>query len=218
MVFERLRHEILETSLEPGSKLRIDTLVQRYGVSQTAVREALSRLVAEGLVIALDNRGFRVSSISSEDLHDTTQTRIELDALAIRRSFVRGDAAWEGRVLAAYHQLSKATPATPGEAPADVQSWDQLHRRFHDELGSACGLTWLMRFRTLLTDQSERYRKIAMKIAIGAPPLTHRNVEPEHREMLESALARDADRCIAVLTKHFNDTADMVIRRSEARS
>ena len=78
-VQERLRADILSTRLLPGQKLHIAGLAKQFSVSLAAVREALSRLVADGLVQASDQRGFRVSPVSPADLRDVTQTRIDIE-------------------------------------------------------------------------------------------------------------------------------------------
>ena len=96
-VQERLRADILSTRLLPGQKLHIAGLAKQFSVSLAAVREALSRLVADGLVQASDQRGFRVSPVSPADLRDVTQTRVDIEGLALRRSIERGDAAWLAR-------------------------------------------------------------------------------------------------------------------------
>ena len=96
-VQERLRADILSTRLLPGQKLHIAGLAKQFSVSLAAVREALSRLVADGLVQASDQRGFRVSPVSPADLRDVTQTRIDIEGLALRRSIERGDAGMARR-------------------------------------------------------------------------------------------------------------------------
>jgi DNA-binding transcriptional MocR family regulator len=72
-VQERLRADILSTRLLPGQKLHIAGLAKQFSVSLAAVREALSRLVADGLVQASDQRGFRVSPVSPADLRVATR-------------------------------------------------------------------------------------------------------------------------------------------------
>ena len=90
----RLRADILSTRLLPGQKLHIAGLAKQFSVSLAAVREALSRLVADGLVQASDQRGFRVSPVSPADLKDVTQTRVDIEGLALRRSIEHGDRDW----------------------------------------------------------------------------------------------------------------------------
>ena len=75
----QLRADIVSCRIRPGEKLNISTISKRFGVSLAAVREALSRLMAAGLVVAEDQRGFRASPLSIPDLMDLTQTRIEIE-------------------------------------------------------------------------------------------------------------------------------------------
>src|SRR2546427_10363995 len=93
-VFAQLRAEILSCRLTPGEKFLIAGLARRFGVSLSAVREALSRLAAEDLVQAEDQRGFRVSPVSIGRLRDITKARIDIEAVVLRRAIELGDAGW----------------------------------------------------------------------------------------------------------------------------
>ena len=106
-VQERLRADILSTRLLPGQKLHIAGLAKHFSVSLAAVREALSRLVADGLVQASDQRGFRVSPVSPADLRDVTQTRVDIEGLALRRSIERGDRTWLASVEQSFVALCR---------------------------------------------------------------------------------------------------------------
>src|SRR6201999_1825607 len=76
LAHDRLRADLLACRLKPGERLIINQLCQYLDVSLGAVREALSRLSSEGLVIAEPQRGFRVAPISAEDLKDLTAARL----------------------------------------------------------------------------------------------------------------------------------------------
>src|SRR3546814_10637140 len=69
-IHHRLREDIVSCVLEPGQRLRFEQLKEIYGASYSTLREALSSLVAEQLVVAEGQRGFRVASISAADLLD----------------------------------------------------------------------------------------------------------------------------------------------------
>lgn len=204
-IYARLRADILTGRARPSEKLLIAPIGKRFSVSLAAVREALSRLVADGLVVAEDQRGFRVSPLSLADLHDVTHTRIELECLALRRSIDRGDAEWERELEAAWDALCRTPYTTAEERLRHAEAWSVLHGRFHHALVAACGLEWLLRFRATLYEQSERYRLLGRMIAI-----TERDVTAEHRRIVEAALARDADAAEAELALHFQRTADII--------
>ena len=166
---ERLRADILATRLLPGQKLHIAGLAKQFSVSLAAVRESLSRLVADGLVQASDQRGFRVSPVSLADLADVTQTRIDIEGLALRRSIERGDEAWLASVKSAWADLKAVPYRYPDDPTVHYEEWVVRHRIFHRALVNACGSPWLLGFRDVLHEQSERYRRLSIRREVGKP-------------------------------------------------
>ena len=201
-VQERLRADILATRLLPGQKLHIAGLAKQFSVSLAAVREALSRLVADGLVQASDQRGFRVSPVSLADLADVTQTRIDIEGLALRRSIERGGPDWLASVETAFAALKAVPYRYPDDPTVHYEEWVIRHRVFHRALVNACGSQWLLGFRDVLHEQSERYRRLAIRRQDGAP----RDVEAEHAAIVTAVLRRDADAAVAALAEHFSTT------------
>ncbi|WP_375459464.1 GntR family transcriptional regulator [uncultured Enterovirga sp.] len=205
-IAERLRGEILTAVLLPGQKLHIAILAKRFSVSLAAVREALSRLVTDGIVQSLDQRGFRVSPVSSADLRDLTRTRIEIEGLALRRAMAEGGPEWEAAVESAFAALS-VLPRLGAEQPErHNEAWASQHRRFHQALVGACGSAWLLRLRHVLYEQSERYRRLSIPLETR-----ERDVEAEHLRLMEAALARDESAALAALAEHFQRTTDIIL-------
>ena len=205
-VYGRLRADVLACQYQPGEKLRIADLAKSFGVSAVAVREALSRLVADGLVVAEDQRGFRVSKLSLSDLLDVTRTRIELECLALRRSIARGDATWRAGLERAWRDLEETPHLAPGTDDRHHEGWSAAHGRFHAALVAACGLEWLLRFRRTLFEQSERYRRLSLTVT-----RTDRDTKGEHRLIYEAAMAGDAETAARELATHFERTASMIV-------
>ena len=204
-VQERLRADILSTRLLPGQKLHIAGLAKQFSVSLAAVREALSRLVADGLVQASDQRGFRVSPVSLADLIDVTRTRIDIEGLALRRSIEFGDQAWLDMVQAAHEQLRAVPYRYPDEPGVHYEEWVVRHRLFHRALVNACGSPWLLGFRDVLHEQSERYRRLSI-----SDPAMARDVEAEHAAIVEAVMRRDAEAAVDALAGHFSTTMHFV--------
>jgi DNA-binding GntR family transcriptional regulator len=205
-VLERLRADILSTKLVPGQKLHIAGLAKQFSVSLAAVREALSRLVADGLVQASDQRGFRVSPVSPADLEDVTRTRIDIEGLALRRSIELGDQAWLASVESAFVALSAVPYRHPDDPANHNEVWIARHRVFHRALVNACGSQWLLGFRDILHEQSERYRRLSIRRETGKS----RDVEAEHAAIVHAVLRRDADAAVAALSQHFLTTMHLV--------
>lgn len=208
-VLAHLRAEILSCRLKPGEKLLIAGLAKRFGVSLSAVREALSRLVAEDLVRAEDQRGFRVSPVSIEALRDITRTRIELETIALRRSIELGDARWEERIRAASRRLSVARLPRRRDSGRKFEAWRTLHHEFHLAVLAACGSEWLIRLRNILFEQSERYRFLSYN-------LRPRDIDGEHRAIMQATLARDADGAVRALAVHLDLTARIIAEGNSA--
>src|ERR1700676_3357233 len=102
-----VERDIIAGDLVPGARLGIVDLVQRYEIGATPLREGLSRLVSRGLIVAIGQRGFRVASVSREDLFDITRMRVVIEVEALRLAMGGGGDAWEAGILAALHQLRR---------------------------------------------------------------------------------------------------------------
>lgn len=207
----QLRADILACRVAPGEKLLAAPLAQRFSTSAAVVREALLRLMGQGLVTAEDQKGFRVVPVSVQDLLDLTETRVEVECLALRRSIARAGPAWRAAVEDAHEALA-ATPRTdPADLTRHAPAWPARHEAFHAALVGGCGLDRLLRWRASLFEQSERYRRLAL---LAQPP-RGRDVAGEHRALTEAALALDANRACRAMRAHLEATAQAVLRATE---
>src|SRR6266704_1383471 len=90
-VYEVIRSELLSGVLHPGQRLKMVELTERFGVSQSVIREALTRLTEQGLLVATPQRGFRVRDLSIEDIAELTESRIQIELIELRLAVARGD-------------------------------------------------------------------------------------------------------------------------------
>lgn len=205
-VFSRLRTDIVRGRFEPGEKLLLDRMRELYGAGISPVREALSRLASDGLVIQESQRGFRVRPASWADLRDITGNRIRLETAAIALSVEHGDDDWEARVISAHHVLSKFDPARIAE-PHLREDWEARHREFHVALISACGSPWLLHFCALLHDQFDRYRRLAKFAGRRQPHLAS-----HHLGLVRAVKTRQPREAARILAEHITDTSDAVAK------
>jgi DNA-binding GntR family transcriptional regulator len=200
----RLRAAIMRGDLMPGTKLVLDRIRASFGVSLSPLREALCRLESEGLVEIHDQRGYRVAPVSKENLTEVIRLRVELEGLAAREAIRHGDGAWEGRIVAALHELSRCK--RDSRTLEEQEAWETCHRAFHAALISACRMPLLMQFCSSLHDQSDRYRRIFLKD--HGPD---RNVPAEHKAIAEAMIERRADEAVGLLRDHVERTGRNVI-------
>lgn len=221
-LYQRIRNDILVGMLRPGDRLKLGELRLRYGASVNTLRETLSRIVSDGLVANEGQRGFTVVPASLADLQDITEMRRLLECHAIRLSLEHADLDWESRVVAAYHKLSKIEAVVDSDPKRYGPQLETYNHEFHKALISACGSRWLLNFHGITYDQSLRYRMLAFKVRDFPREQSRR----EHREILEAALARDADRLLPVLAAHITKGAALYasaqvapeVRRRKAKS
>lgn len=207
--FARIRNDILAGREAPGTRLKIAELATSIGVSPGAVREALSRLTSEQLVVSQDQRGFFVAPLSMEDLQDLTNLRCEIEAIALRLSVQHGDIDWEVGILTSAHRLKNTLQLLDQEQPSLSQEWIERHAALHTALVAACGSKRLLALHASLYEQSERYRGLSVSAARS------RDVIAEHQALVDAALARDADRLVALTVAHLRQTTALIISRSE---
>lgn len=204
---QTLRKRIIRGEYPPGMRLKIEALQQSLQLSSSPLREALNRLVAEGLVEADEGRGFRAARVSIAELTELIDMRVLLEGEALRRSVIHGDDEWEARVVGAAHKLRLVETRSDGEdaVPADADEWSDRHRQFHLALLSGAGYPRLIRLCESLFDQGERYRRIAR---LSSQP---RKKSPEHRKLEEAALSRQADKAVELLSAHIRKTGARVM-------
>ena len=204
-VYEAIRSELLNGVLHPGQKLKMVELTDRFAVSQSVIREALTRLTEQGLLVATPQRGFRVRDLSIEDIAELTETRIQVESLALRLAVERGDLQWETGILTAHHRLER-TPVTRADGTVS-EDWSVRHRDFHQSLLAGCANRRLESVATSLRDSAELYRRWYWVLTDDH----QRDLAREHRQLKELALARDADRATAVLTGHIDRAPSLLI-------
>ena len=118
--YERLKLDIIRGVFKPGEKLLMSGLKQRYDLGVGPLREALSQLVAEHLVVAISQKGYRVASMSVKEMQDIYDARANLEAMIVALAIERGDDLWEANILANAHTLSKVMDVTTREKVLDV--------------------------------------------------------------------------------------------------
>lgn len=201
-----LRESILHTAHQPGEKLKREELKQRYGLGSSPLREALSRLSSEGLVVFSGGRGFRVAGVSLKDLRDIASVRKILESAALRQSIADGDDRWEAGILAAFHRLSVAEERLATD-PSAINEWELRNREFHEALGAASQSDRLRELAKGMYDLHERYRRLSRLDRSRA-----RDVHAEHKAIMEAALMRDTEGACRLSEAHIDETTATVAR------
>ena len=204
VAFRRIRQDIISGVLPPGSRIRLEQAKDRYLVSVPTLREILSRLATENLVVAEGQRGFQVSPASRRELLELADLRILLECHAIELSFTAGDLDWEARLVAAHHKLSAIEASLLKGDSSRTVDWVRFDWEFHQALVSSCNSATLMIALSSVFDRFLRYHLLAESFR-GKP------VVDDHRRLFELAMQRDVAAAQAMLVQHVQNGAEHVL-------
>jgi DNA-binding GntR family transcriptional regulator len=202
--------DVLAGRWPPETRLGIHALSAHYGIGATPLREGLSRLVPRGLISIVGQRGFRVASVSREDLEDITNLRKLIEAEALRLSMQKGGPDWEAGILAALHRLTRNVERDPDKMREGNPEFDALHKEFHRSLIAACGSERMLRMQDDLYLQAYRYRRAMMSTFHDTTWFVR-----EHREVADLVLARDMNEAVTRLELHLHSTLNIVYDNPE---
>lgn len=203
MVGERIRSNIIDGTLPPGSQLNEVELASSFGVSRGPVREALQRLIQEGLLRSEPHRGVFVPVMTDEDIDDVYLAREALETAAVRRIARMG---WSASAFKALDSVVSGM-----RKAADAGNWQTVANRdldFHTELVSAAASSRLERMFTTVISETQLCLSVLTKAYDGREQLVE-----EHRQISELIRDDDPDAAVAVLKKHFDDAVVTLKRR-----
>jgi len=203
---ERLLHQDIVNGIHPaGARLNIRELAARYDIGATPIREALSKLAANGFVAIVENRGFRVANLSAEDLLDIISARQLIEVAALRRSMRHGDAEWEAGIAGTLRKIEHFAKSLTTAAQGWGDELDIVHKQFHTALLAGAGSPRLINMHQIFYDQTFRYRQTMFT----RMPSLEEFVQ-EHRDLARLTLERNIAAACARLAAHLTHTLRQV--------
>jgi DNA-binding GntR family transcriptional regulator len=198
IVADRLRTAIMRGTFPPGAQLGEVELAGRFGVSRGPLREAMQRLVAEGLLRSERHRGLFVRDLDAADVRDvyTARTAVERAAGLLLLAGDRSAAA--ERLTAALVRMEEAADDPVALADAD--------HTFHAEFVAASGSPRLRRMADALLVET---RMCLAALQETLPPAAE--LIAEHRELRDAVRDGDAGRLTAVLEAHMADAVERIL-------
>lgn len=188
-VAERLREEIQDGTLAPGTRLRQNDVAQRFQVSTTPVREAFAQLQAEGLIRVDPHRGAVVFRPTVNELIEAYEIRDVLESVAVKLATPR---------LTPEIGRSLSDLIDRMERTKDPRRWLRLNDEFHLKLYACADRPQLTALISSLRDASAPY--IHMFVST-AKPTDESNLE--HRQILAACLAGDVEAAQAAVSEHL---------------
>jgi DNA-binding GntR family transcriptional regulator len=200
-IYQRLKSAVLSGKYSPGKRLNQKILADELSVSRTPIREALHRLNLEGLIEQIDDRGFRVASLSREELEELFDIRSVLEAYTMRFVCRRIQDRVIERLTECIERSEEAlrNRDVDGVFAANTDFHNVFYaliedkKRFHSMLGNMKDHILKYRKETLLhVDAAERsiesHKKILLALKTKDPNLTEYLMRIHVQESKEDAL------------------------------
>ena len=202
-LYERLREGILTGLFPPGGVLRQEELAQRLGASRVPLREAMTRLEVEGLVVLRPRRGYAVLSLDRSEIEEIFELRAAVEEhLAGIAAETRTDEDIKA-VSQALAQMERITARSPNQ----TNKWLDANSEFHARLLSAAHRRRAGRFAAMLRDQVEPYIRVEINLTRDV-----QQAETEHRAMFEALQAGEGKRLRKLCRQHCENTASRLIK------
>ena len=201
--YDAIRDLIVSAEFKPGDRLREGDLGERIGVSRTPIREALRRLVAEGLIDFLPNRGAFVASWDEDDLIDIFEMRSVLEGFACNRAASRIEQSEIDRL----EELADAMEARYRRTTIEHFHIALLNNEFHHVLLTAS------RSR-LLTATVEGVLRVAL-IHRTFLRFSDRDMQrsfQHHREIIDAVRSGDGEWAESVMRSHIRSARDIILK------
>jgi len=206
-VFADIRVGILSGAYAPGSKLSPRAIATASNVSLSVVREALTRLAEQGLVVAEPQLGFSVVTLDLEGARDLNRVRVLIEGAAIKDAIDHADVEYETRVIASHHRLVRTPQWVDEESQTVTEEWARAHAQFHGALLSTCTSPRLLEMSASLRETAELYRRWSSTLTATQ---LRRDVSGEHHALMQAALDRDADLGSRLAGQHINKTTELL--------
>lgn len=203
--YAELRRLLTDHEYGPGTRLLVDDLAQRFGVSPTPIREALARLVTDGLVRKRPRQGYVVSPLLDRDaVEELYLVRMRFEPWAAARA-ARG---WVGEDLRRLAEIQESVPSEPDLMPyAEYQELSRLDDLFHGEVLRLSGVR-------LLSEVVERLLPVAHLFHAFRQPGACEQAWKEHRTVFEAIGARQADEAERAMTSHLERALDRILAQT----
>ena len=201
-VYNSLSNDIIEGKLYPGQRLIEKELINKYGISKTPIREALSKSEKLGLVQKIFNQGFTVKKITKKDAEELYDLREVLEGFAARK-VVERISSYEieklKRIIDKFEEYIKKN---------DIKSYAKDDVNFHSFLGQISGNRRLCEMMKSLYCQS----RILLNTSLVLPERGMKISISEHKKIINAIINHDSEQAEIYAKEHIANTRNAILK------
>ena len=198
--YDFIKAQIMTLGFKPGEYITDSQIAGQLNISRTPVREAFYRLGKEGLLINEARRGWKIYTLSLDDIHDIFDIKEVVEGMVARKAAACQDESLKNALREVLRKMEAAAAANNAEA------WLEADVHLHEILFQMAGNERASRIVANLNDQWHRVR-IGFMALQGR---TKRSAD-EHRSIIESILAGDGEEAEGRMRAHLNQVRQELV-------
>jgi GntR family transcriptional regulator, rspAB operon transcriptional repressor len=191
IAYEELRRQIVSLELEPGASIDEQQMIERLNIGRTPVREAIQRLIYEGLIIHYPRKGSWVAPLSFTDLQNLIEARRMIELECARLATVRMTPA---QLQELHEEIDHSSSAIRAD---DISGLVAIDLNFHVGVARATANRYLIRMSEQLHHELNRYWYVSA-MRVGELHI----VERHHRAILDALGSGDPEESERVMDEH----------------
>lgn len=204
-IYKILRNDIISQTIKCGEKLTLKNLMEKFNVSSTPVREALTRLSQDDLVSYYSNIGVRVVEFEKTDIAQIYDFSRELDCMAVKFAFENSD--FEKIADDLSNALSLSTNALiAGDLETFKKNSDNFHDIFYQHSGNSRLIDAAVKIRGQFSILANLYQSYTVNVSI---------VNEEHAGIYEAVRQKDLEKTLILMCDHFNHSKNYLLNSIE---
>ena len=200
--YDQIKEWILDFSVKPGSHLSIGELAEALGISRTPVREALSRLEQNHMVVRMPMKGFAVKTLDPREIRDLFEVRTAVEVLASRQAARRLD-------LESRNQIAESLEATATTIKQGFKARSlDLEQNFHVKILEASGNIALAEIGRGVLERIWAIQRFGL-VTFEDMYLAHE----QHTEIFRALIQGEAERAASLMREHMEQTTKFLMER-----
>lgn len=209
-VYNQVRLAILNGILLPGQTLRQEEMATRLGVSRGPLREALPRLVAEGLVVLHANRGYSVTSLDIAEIDELFELRAMIEGKLARLAAANRTAEDVALVQKLNMELGELVKCTTAGDARDRLRWFELNVEFHDALLAPAKLSQHFGLLETIRNRLEPYIRMEVYLTGDLD-----EAQDEHGDLVQAFLRQRGDVLATLVEDHVTHARKRLVEGLE---
>lgn len=207
MIIDKLKQAILRRELAPGTKLVEATISEKLNVSRTPIRNAFRKLVEEGYVTLVQNKGAYVVQPDIKEIIQAFELRIELECIAVKFGL---DKVTHQDILKLEDTLEEELAVYKKE---DIPQYIALNKRFHMLLADRSGNKYISEFLQKVIEQIDLYLRIYDVVDTKSEE-KNKSLE-EHRKIIDAIRSENVAEVQSAIRSHLQSTLETLKETAE---